>query len=164
VLINLFVLRTLLPLPLVPIALIVAVDLLSIWIVRRGARRAGWGMRQRLALASGVMGFFIVFSPIFEFLIPSQDMTRLTVANLLALGGLILLARWVARQQGTARPVRSPHQAHVGDLYVPKSARQTLRVVFSCTATAKMRPRAILEAVHKGSSTVGGAHWPHEMR
>jgi hypothetical protein len=91
VLFNLFILRTVLPVPLIPIALILATGLLAIYLVRRWARRSGWGMRQRLALASGVMGVFIVLSPVFAFLLPNQSMTGLTLANLLALGGLIFL-------------------------------------------------------------------------
>jgi hypothetical protein len=104
VLFNLFILRTVLPAPLIPIALILATDLLGIYLVRRWARRPGWGMRHRLALASGVVGVFIVFSPVFEFLIPNQNMTGLTLANLLALGGLIFLTYRVAR-----------HEADTGD-------------------------------------------------
>lgn len=99
VLLNLFLLRVILPIPLIPIALILATDLLAIYLVRRWARRPGWGMQQRLALASGVMGVFIVFSPVFEFLIPNQNMTGLTLANLIALGGLIFLAYRVARYE-----------------------------------------------------------------
>ncbi|HUY77836.1 MAG TPA: hypothetical protein VMV29_13780, partial [Ktedonobacterales bacterium] len=47
---------------------------------------------QRLALASGVMGVFIVFAPIIEFLVRDPAMTGITIANLLALSGLIFLA------------------------------------------------------------------------
>jgi hypothetical protein len=99
VLFNLFILRNVAPAPLIPIALILATDLLSIYLVRRWARRPGWGMQRRLALAAGVMGVFIVFSPVFEFLLPNQRMTGLTLANLLALGALIFLTYRVARYE-----------------------------------------------------------------
>ena len=103
VLVNLFLLRTLIPVPLIPIALVVGVDLVSVLVVRRWSKRPNWGMRHRLALASGVMGFFIVFSPLLEFVIPHKPdvhMTGLTLVNLLALGGLIWLARRTTRLSG----------------------------------------------------------------
>jgi hypothetical protein len=102
VLLNLFLLRTFLPIPFIPIALILATDLLGIYLVRRWARRPGWGMQHRLALVSGVMGVFIVFSPTFEFVIPNQNMTGLTLANLIALAGLIFLAYRVARYENAS--------------------------------------------------------------
>jgi len=108
VLINLFVLRNVLLIPLVPIAFIIATDLLGAYLVRRWARRPGWGMRHRLALVSGVMGVFIVFSPVVEFLIPNQNMRGLTLVNLLALGGLIVLTYRLARFETTASFPKSP--------------------------------------------------------
>jgi hypothetical protein len=102
VLLNLFLLRIFLPIPLIPIALIPATDLFGIYLVRRWARRSGWGMQHRLALVSGLMGVFIVFSPAFEFVIPNQNMTGLTLANLVALGGLIFLAYRVARYENAS--------------------------------------------------------------
>ena len=92
ILLNLFVLRNVIPIHVIPIALILATDALGVYLVRRWARRPGWGMRQRLALASGVMGVFIVFAPIIEFLVRDPAMTGITIANLLALSGLIFLA------------------------------------------------------------------------
>ncbi len=100
VLVNLFILRTIIPVPLIPIGIVAGVDLVSVLVVRRWSKRPGWDMRHRLALASGVMGFFIVFSPLFEFVIPHRPdlhMTGLTLVNLVALIGLIWLARRVAR-------------------------------------------------------------------
>ncbi len=97
VLINLFFLRVILPIHVLPILCILATDLAAIYLVRRWARRPGWGMSQRLALVCGVMGVFIVFSPVFEFVLPNRTLTGLTLVNLLALGGLIFLARRVAR-------------------------------------------------------------------
>lgn len=58
-----------------------------------------FGNVPRLALTSGVLGFFIVCSPLFEFVIPKKpglNMTGLTLINLLALGGLIWLVRRTA--------------------------------------------------------------------
>jgi hypothetical protein len=102
VLVNLLFLRVALPIHVLPIAFIVATDVLGVSLVRRWARCPGWGMSQRLALVSGVMGVFIVFSPVFEFVIPNRNMTGLTLVNLLALGGLIFLAHQVARYETTS--------------------------------------------------------------
>ena len=102
VLVNLFILRTVLPIHLIPIAFILAVDLLGVYLVRRWARRPGWGMHHRLALVSGVMGVFMVFSPVVEFLIPNQYLRGLTLVNLLALCGLIILTSRLARFEATA--------------------------------------------------------------
>lgn len=109
VLVNLFLLRTLIPVPLIPIGLVVGVDLVSVLVVRGWSKRSNWGLRHRLALTSGVMGFFIVFSPLLEFVIPHKPdvyMTGLTLINLLALGGLIWLARRTTRWE-TSKTVRS---------------------------------------------------------
>jgi hypothetical protein len=107
---NLFVLRAILPLPLVPIALIVLVDLLGVLAVSHWAQRPGWGMRHRLALASGVLGCFIILSPFFEFVLPNRDMRGLTLANLLALSGLIWLARWVDHVEAAGQASPQPEQ------------------------------------------------------
>src|SRR5579875_299963 len=96
VLFTLFVLRNLLPIHILPIAFILATDALGVYLVRWWARRPGWGMRHRLALVSGVLGVFIVFSPVLALLIRDLNMILLALANLLALGGLIVLARRVA--------------------------------------------------------------------
>jgi hypothetical protein len=98
VLVNLFLLSAIIPVRLIPIAIVAGVDLVSIVVVLQWSKRPGWGMRHRLALASGAMGFFIVFAPIQEFVIPDHDAHKagLTLVNLLALGGLIWLARRTA--------------------------------------------------------------------
>ncbi len=108
VLLNMFILRMFIPIALVPVGIVAVVDLLGVLVVRRWSKRPGWGACHRLALTSGVMGFFIVCSPLFEFVIPkkaSLNMTGLTLVNLLALGGLIWLA-WRTAQWETSRTVR----------------------------------------------------------
>lgn len=101
VLINLFVLRNVIPVHIAPIALILATDALGVYLVRRWSRRPGWGMRQRLALVSGVMGVFIVFAPVVEFVLRDPVMTGITLANLLALCGLIVLSYRVEQFEAT---------------------------------------------------------------
>lgn len=108
VLLNLFIVRMFIPIALIPVAIIAGVDLLGVLLVRRWSKRSGWGASHRLALVSGVMGFFIVCSPLFEFVIPRKaglNMTGLTLVNLLALGGLIWLARRTAQWE-TSRTTR----------------------------------------------------------
>ncbi len=105
---NLFFLRTLIPIALVPVGIVARIDLLGVLVVRRWSKRSSWGACHRLALTSGVIGFFIVCSPLFEFVIPKKpglNMTGLTLINLLAPGGLIWLARRAARWEAS-RTVR----------------------------------------------------------
>jgi hypothetical protein len=61
--------------PLIPIGIVAGVDLVSVLVVCRWSKLPGWDMRHRLALVSGVMGFFIVFSPVFEFVIPTDPIS-----------------------------------------------------------------------------------------
>jgi hypothetical protein len=72
VVVNLFVLRNIVPVALVPFGIVAGIDLLSVLLVRQWSKRPGWSAGHRLALASGVMGLFIVASPFFEFVVPSQ--------------------------------------------------------------------------------------------
>ncbi len=105
VLVNLFLLRNIIPIAFIPFGLVAAVDMLSVLVVRRWSKRSGWGASHRLALVSGVMGVFIVCSPIFEFVLPrkpGQNSAGLTLVNLLALAGLIWLA-WHVKRQGSMR-------------------------------------------------------------
>ena len=107
VLVNLFFLRNLLPIALLPFGSVAGVDLLSMLLVRRWAKRSGWGVRHRLALVSGVIGVFIGASPFIEFVIPRQPghhPTGLTLVDLCALGGLTWLAWRVKRQEGFMKP------------------------------------------------------------
>ena len=101
VLVNLFFLRNLLPIALIPFGIVAGVDLLGVLLLRRWSQRSGWGASHRLALTSGVMGVFIVASPFFEFVIPRQpghNPAGLVLVNLFALAGLIWLARRAKRQ------------------------------------------------------------------
>ena len=105
VLLNLFFLRNLITIALIPLSIVAGVDILSVLVVRQWAKRSGWGIRHRLALVSGVIGVFIVASPFFEFVIPRQpghNPTGLTLVDLFALGGLIWLA-WQVKQQRNMR-------------------------------------------------------------
>jgi hypothetical protein len=67
------------------------------WLVLRWSRRMNWGGQQRLALASGALGFFILLAPLLE-LHPPQNgkpYAGMTLAALALLVGLIWLARRV---------------------------------------------------------------------
>ena len=102
VLVNLFFLRNLIPIALIPFGIVAGVDLLGVLLLRQWSQRSGWGASHRLALVSGVMGLFIAASPFFEFVIPQQpghNPAGLVLVNLFALGGLIWLA-WRVKRQG----------------------------------------------------------------
>jgi hypothetical protein len=76
-----------------------------VWLVLRWSRRPGWSATEELALATGVLGFFIlVFAPILE--LAGQingEITRGTLAlAALYLIGLILLARRTRRSAAPA--------------------------------------------------------------
>jgi hypothetical protein len=94
VLFTLLFLRAIIPVAVIPFVIIAGVDLVGILLVRRWSQRSGWGASHRLALTTGVMGVFIVISPLFEF---KFHMTGMLLVNLLALGGLIWLAHRMAR-------------------------------------------------------------------
>lgn len=51
----------------VPILALLAIVVIASWMIGRWSRRTGWGADHRLALASGVLGFFIALSPVVEF-------------------------------------------------------------------------------------------------
>jgi hypothetical protein len=76
---------------------------LAIWRVASWARRAGWGDRQRLALATGALGFFIfLWDPLLELSgktngSPTQGTVALSVLYLI---GLVILTWAVARREG----------------------------------------------------------------
>ena len=110
VLVNLFLLRNLIPIAFIPFGIVAGVDILSVLVVRQWSKRFGWGANHRLALVSGVMGVFILCSPIFEFVLPrkpGQNAAGLTLVNLLALAGLIWLT-WQMKRQGNIRASASP--------------------------------------------------------
>ncbi|HEV2237593.1 MAG TPA: hypothetical protein VGR57_13095 [Ktedonobacterales bacterium] len=83
-------------------AINVAVLALALWRLATWSRRAGWGQRHILALATGVLGFLIVlWDPLLELAgQASGKPTRGTaVVAALYLIGLIALARVVARRE-----------------------------------------------------------------
>ncbi len=85
----------LVPFPLVPIALVIGLVALATWVLRRWARRAGWGAQHRLALAFGVITFFVLLSPLTEFFIlphTGKNPVGLIVVECLFLLGLVLLS------------------------------------------------------------------------
>lgn len=80
---------SLIPLPPVELVLLAFIIVLAVTRVRTWATRASWDNAQRLALASGALGFWLAVSPIFWF-------TGLPLVALLLLVLLIWLARRAA--------------------------------------------------------------------
>lgn len=80
---------------LLPIAALIAVVATAAWFVTRWSARNGWGADHRLALASGVTGFFLVLAPFVEFVLrpPGKPVAGMTLVALLTLIALIWLAR-----------------------------------------------------------------------
>ncbi len=75
----------------------------GVWRARWGSARAGWGASHRLAVAVGVLAFYIfIWGPLFEFAIRLLGREGLTLVNLLILAGLALFARQI--KQRTAHP------------------------------------------------------------
>jgi hypothetical protein len=70
--------------------------------VLRWAAHTRWGTEQRLALASGAIGFFILLAPLVEFAVhpPGRISIGMSGAALIWLGGLIWLGRHMAREPG----------------------------------------------------------------
>ena len=92
---DLWAMPNLVPFPLVPIALVIGLVALATWVLRRWARRAGWGAQHRLALAFGVITFFVLLSPLTEFFVlphTGKNPAGLIVVECLFLLGLILLS------------------------------------------------------------------------
>jgi len=77
-------------------ALMGALVVFAGWRVWRWGGALGWGARQRLALASGALFFFVLLSPLVEFVIhpTGRDEQYLMLVELVALVGLIVLARY----------------------------------------------------------------------
>ncbi len=61
-----WVMPNLVPIPMVPILATVGLVAAGVWLISRWAYRVGWNERHRLALASGVLFFFVLLSPIIE--------------------------------------------------------------------------------------------------
>jgi hypothetical protein len=98
---TLWAMPSLVPLPIVPVLVISGLVAYGVWLISRWANRAGWSERHRLALASGVLFFFILLSPIIEF--TTRRAGRLTTGQtffgVFSLGVLIFLAWWVKRRR-----------------------------------------------------------------
>ncbi len=82
--------------PPVLMALMGALVLFAVWRVRRWGGTLGWGARQRLALASGALFFFVVLGVLAEFVIhpAGRDEQYLWIVELAVFVGLIVLARY----------------------------------------------------------------------
>src|SRR5262249_47178999 len=85
--------------------LIAGLIMLGTWRVRRWAARPGWGIEHQLALATGVLSFFLLLAPLLEFggPRPGKVMTGMTVVALLWLTFFIALARRANPQAATAQ-------------------------------------------------------------
>jgi hypothetical protein len=95
----------------VVLGLNVGILALAIWRVAAWARRAGWGERHILALASGVLGFFIVlWAPLLELAgqVDGNPTRGTAVVAAFYLVGLIVLARVVARRERERPALVSP--------------------------------------------------------
>ncbi len=97
-----WVMPNIVPFPVVTVLAIMGLVILATWQVSRWASRADWNARHRLALASGVLFFFVLLSPLVEFAVrpAGKIVTGHTLFGLFSLGVLIFLAWWVRRQGG----------------------------------------------------------------
>jgi hypothetical protein len=91
------------PFALVSIGGMIAVATITAWPVASWSRRPGWGAEQRLALASGAFGFWLVLSPLFF----------VTGLPLVALVFLILLI-WLARRTAQREREQAPGPIRFG--------------------------------------------------
>jgi hypothetical protein len=98
---SLWALPHLVAFPIVPIAAMLGLVVLASRWMAHWSRRANWGRLQQVALTSGVLGFFIVLSPLIEFGTARGDKitTGQTLFGLVFLLALIWLAWRVKRQQ-----------------------------------------------------------------
>lgn len=78
--------------PLITMLCLAGIFALGVWRVSSWGARPGWGVEQRLALASGAMGFFLLLAPVVEFSIRRGAATGMTLAAFVWLAGLIALA------------------------------------------------------------------------
>jgi hypothetical protein len=85
---------------LVQILIVGAYAALAAWQLRRWGARPCWGPRQRLALAGGIIFFFVLVAPLLEFAahLPDKNMTGMTVA---AVGWLVLVIVLSRRARAT---------------------------------------------------------------
>jgi hypothetical protein len=96
---TLWVMPQLIPLPIVPMLVFVGMVWLASMLVSRWSDRVGWGLQHRLALASGVIFFFVPLSFLVEFAVhPAGKITTgQSFVGLFFLVVLIILA-WRVRQ------------------------------------------------------------------
>ncbi len=89
------------PVGIVPVLVLLAIVLVARRVIDGWSRRAGWGADHRLALASGVLGFFVLLSPAIEFgpHPPEKNVTGMVAFALGTALALVLLS---------LRPVHTP--------------------------------------------------------
>lgn len=84
---------------LIPVLALLILAAVSARTVRAWARRPGWGPQHRLALATGIVGFWILLSPVTELTHPAgRNTLGMSLVGLLTLIAMIVLSRRVARQ------------------------------------------------------------------
>jgi hypothetical protein len=88
------------PFPIVPILIMVGLVILATRKIARWSRRAGWSSQHSLALASGVIGFIVLLSPLVEFVIhpKGKTYTGMAVVDLAFLVGLAILAQVIGQR------------------------------------------------------------------
>jgi hypothetical protein len=97
-----WVIPNVIPVALITMLLFAGCVLFAVWRVRAWSRRLGWGAEHRLALASGVLGFFLLlYAPLGEFLAPpaGKPTAGMTLVAVVFLAGLA----WLSRRAGQAR-------------------------------------------------------------
>jgi hypothetical protein len=95
-----WILPFIVPFPIVPILIMVGLVILATRKIARWSRRAGWSSEHSLALASGVIGFIVLLSPLVEFVVHpnGKTYTGMALVDLAFLVGLMLLARTVGQR------------------------------------------------------------------
>jgi hypothetical protein len=95
-----WILPGIVPFPIVPIMVFAGLVIIATRQIARWSRRVGWSVQHSLALASGVLSFFVLLSPLIEFVLhpAGKIYTGMTVVDLAFLVGLALLARAAGRR------------------------------------------------------------------
>jgi hypothetical protein len=84
---------------LIPVLALLVLAAVAARTVRGWARRPGWGPQHRLALVAGIIGFWILLSPVTELTHPAgRNTLGMILIGLLSLIAMIVLSRRVARQ------------------------------------------------------------------
>ena len=96
-----WIVPSIVPWPIVTILLFVGLVVLAARMIARWSRRQGWSVEHQLALAAGVLGFFVPLSALVEFVLPfsGKNMTGLFPVNLVFMIGLAVLAGVVKKRQ-----------------------------------------------------------------